>query len=98
MLLITLALNVVACDRRPTLDFSSDEAAVISIQAVSEKLSLKDQQRFKAAMGKIVTSITNETFSKTANMADAYPMIKNRIHKTLNGKTAEDIIALAEKI
>ena len=95
---MAFALTVAACDSQPTLDFSSDESAVKSIQVISKELSIEDQQRFKTAMSKIITTITNETFSKSENMAEAYPLIKNRIHEALNRKTAEDVIALGDAI
>jgi hypothetical protein len=98
ILVMAFALTVAACDSQPTLDFSSDESAVKSLQVISKELSIEDQQRFKATMSKIITSITNETFSKSENMSEAYPLIKNRIHEVLNKKTAEEIIALGEAI
>ncbi len=96
MLLVMFSLTFAACDSRPNLDFSTDEAAVLSIEAISEKLTPKDQKRFKAAMSKVVTRITNEAIAESANMVEAYPIIKDRIYESLHDKTADEVIALGE--
>ena len=87
-----------ACEGPQTLDFSSDEAAVKSIKAISEKLSSNDQQRFETAMRKIITNVTTAAFAKSTNLTEAYPTIKTQIYEVMNGKTAEEIIAMGERI
>lgn len=88
-----LAASLAACGA-PTLDTSSDEALKASTEEMMADLSPEDQQRFKQALaGFLMGGVLQQMGSGKSGEE-----VANDVMKELDGKTAEEIIAMGDEM
>lgn len=101
-----LAAFFVGCSK-PRVDASSDEALAASTKKIAESLSEKDRQRFAMAMTQVAAAATFEQMSTL--LANSFASAMNKgptpppptaatIMKRAHGLTADEVVALADKI
>lgn len=91
-----LVIALVACSK-PTIDTSTDEAMKASIEKVRNSLSEERKAKFDEAMK--VVAFSNLDFKELfAGGAAAASSLEGKMKQSLQGKTAEDIIAQAESV
>lgn len=91
-----LALSLAACGK-PTIDTSSDESMKTSIEKVRDSLSDEKKQKFDEAL-RIVAFSNIELKDIFAGGAAAAGSMESKMKETLQGKSGEEVIALAESI
>ncbi len=82
LLVIATILTLSGCGKPTTLDCSSDEALDKSLDAMTDELSEKDGLKFAAAVAAITIARGNS---------------EEKVKKAICGKTAKEIIQMAEK-
>lgn len=92
---LIVAFLAVACGK-PRIDAKTGESLKRSLQKVRDSLPVKKRAEFDGAIGTIYTSqISFDTLSK--GFAGITSVGAN-LQQTLDGKTADDVIAYAEKL
>lgn len=101
ILAILLLVLLFGCSSQPTIDASSDEALKASIENVQNSLSDDKKMEFRQA----VLSIALQSFDPSQMMQqsgsdndDATMVYLQAIKDRIDGKTADEIIALAESL
>ena len=79
------------------MDCSSDEAYSRSYEAMLEELSPEEQAAFMIALVKVNMKALADANPSNPNAADI-DVATERLNQTVDGKTAADIIDLAETI
>ncbi len=93
---VFLLLTLAACSK-PTIDTSTDETMKASIEKVKNSLSDDKKEKFDEAM-KIVAFSNVDFKDLFAGGALAANGLEGKMKQSLQGKTADDIIAQAESI
>lgn len=91
-----LALSLAACSK-PTIDTSSDESMKTSIGKVRDSLSDETKQKFDEAL-QIVAFSNIELKDIFAGGAAAAGSMESKMKEALQGKSGDEVIALAESI
>ena len=97
IVLCTVAICVGCNSGATTLDCSSDEAYSRSYEAMLEELSPEEQAAFMIALVKVNMKALADANPSNPNAADI-DVATERLNQTVDGKTAADIIDLAETI
>ena len=82
---------------KPTIDTSSDEKMVASIAKVKSSLPKDKHDEFEEAI-QFITFIDFDLFGFFKNTQIDTGSTERKMKETLDGKTAEEVFALAEKI
>ncbi len=91
--ILAVALSLTACGK-PTLDTSSDKAIKESVGIITSELSKDDQARFKKALIEIYMIGTLANLGNNKSKDE----VKAEINTRIDGKTAEEIIELADEL
>jgi hypothetical protein len=89
--LLTL-LTMAGCNAEPRIDASSDTALKASLKKMDEKLTEKKKQELAHA----TMILTMPQMSNAAPGSSAPTATKESVYKTLDGMTADEIIAKAK--
>ena len=93
ILIIGALLFLSACSKEKTIDVSSDEAIKSSIQKLKEDLTPEDKEKFEESI-KLLAFDGRNLFELAADPDGVIRKMKDR----LDGKTAAEVIAEAEKL
>ena len=93
--LAVAALLMPACTAT-TIDGSSPKAAKASIEQIEQGLSGDDRREFEGAVRFVVADAVAESLGFAADSTAAD--VNRRVVEQLDGKTARDVIALADAI
>ncbi|HLS05173.1 MAG TPA: DUF6694 family lipoprotein [Wenzhouxiangella sp.] len=96
VLLAALFLALVACSGGTRLDASSDEAMYESMTAIQEELPADQRAEFDEALQIVIASQVD--FSELEGMENPEKAIEEKIRKAIHGKSASQIIAMADKV
>ena len=89
----TLLLGLAGCDGEPTIDATSEETLKTSVDAIAKGITdEKKREKFEASVMSIALA---EAFG---SMEKDEKEIEANMKKALHGKTADQIIADAEKL
>ncbi|CDH04270.1 conserved hypothetical protein [Xenorhabdus bovienii str. oregonense] len=86
---LLLSIFLVGCGGEPTFDASNDEAMKASAEKMAKNMSPEEMEKFEKAFLKL--SMKSVLVAKDGD--DALTLMKEK----LNGKTAKQIIEMAEK-
>jgi hypothetical protein len=78
----------------PTIDPSTPETSARSIEAVQEALSEADREKFSNALAIVITHALGGGYRDVGDTPEG----RARVREALAGKSAEQIIAAAERI
>lgn len=90
--MLLLAALVAACAQR--IDPSTPESAQVSIEKLQESLSEEERNKFSAALGIVIANALGGGYLDVGDTPEG----RKRVREALAGKTAQDIIAEAERI
>ena len=93
---LAVAVLLLAACSAPTIDGSSPEAAKASIEQIERELSGDDRREFEGAVRFVVADALAASLGFGADSAAAD--VNRRVTEQLEGKTARDVIALADAI
>ncbi|HOB54188.1 MAG TPA: hypothetical protein PKG76_15865 [Acidobacteriota bacterium] len=96
ILALGMTLLLAAC-AKPRIDTSSDEAMKKSIATVRESLPEKDREKFDESL-KIVAFSQMDFSTLVAAGSSGMNLTETKVKQVLAGKTAEEIIAAADRI
>jgi hypothetical protein len=95
--LLTIGLVVGACGvGEPRIDTTSDETASASLKQVKESLPAAERERFSNAV--ITILMDRDRREGTPVPGSAPDQVTTAVLKPLDGKTAKDVFAEAERI
>lgn len=96
-------MTLTACDP-PKIDTSSDESVKTSIAKIKDSLDAEKKKKLEDALSVVAMAGAGEALKDAAKgglagLANIDPdKVKSAAMKTLNGKTADEVIAYADKI
>lgn len=93
MSVIILSVFLIACGE-PELDTSSDQAMKESAKEIMSTLSSEDKNRFQKTVTGIYMMAGFAAMGSNVSAEDA----RAKVNEMLDGKTAEEIFALADEI
>lgn len=96
VLFAALVLTLAACSGGTRLDASSDEAMYESMTAIQEELPADRRAEFDEALQIVIASQVD--FSELEGMENPEKAMEEKIRKAIHGKSADQIIAMADKV
>lgn len=96
LLPMVFALALAGCDQTPKIDGTSIESVKYSLEKINESISMDKQKELDTALNAIGKYSDLETFS--LRKGDDRAASNRMLLAILNNKTADEIIAEAEKL
>jgi hypothetical protein len=89
---LLLALLLTACT--PKIDPSTPETTQASIEKIQNRLSEEEREQFSTALGIVIATAMGGGYKDVGDT----PEVRKRVRAALDGKSAQDIIAEADRI
>jgi hypothetical protein len=89
---LLLALLITACT--PKIDPSTPETTEASIEKIQNRLSDAEREQFSNALGIVIATAMGGGYKDVGDT----PEVRKRVRAALDGKSAKDIIAEADRI
>ena len=96
ILALTLIVVLTGCFSEPKIDASSEEAVQQSISKIIKTLNPDKQKQFQEALKILMLNDVND-FSDLVNLGQNIEVSKGVFWGKIDGKTADEIIAIAEE-
>ncbi|MDR2031231.1 MAG: hypothetical protein LBP86_03005 [Azoarcus sp.] len=97
---VAFAVALTACSDETKLDGSSEKAFQKSAQKVMESLPKDKQKKFGEAIGVVMFAGVGEASAAVLSQGagGALEEVEKKMLEKLNGKTADEVIAMAEEL
>lgn len=89
---LLLSLLLTACT--PKIDPSTPETTQASIEKIQNRLSEEEREQFSTALGIVIATAMGGGYKDVGDT----PEVRKRVRAALDGKSAKDIIAEADRI
>lgn len=94
ILTITLLLALVFAACTPRIDPSTPETTQASIEKIQNRLSEEEREKFSTALGIVIASAMGGGYKDVGDT----PEVRKRVRAALEGKSAQEIIAEADRL
>ncbi|HLS05687.1 MAG TPA: DUF6694 family lipoprotein [Wenzhouxiangella sp.] len=94
--LVALLVALTGCSDGTRLDASSEQAMQESITAIQGELPADKRAEFEEAV--LIVMASQVDFSELEGMDNPEKAMEEKVRKAIHGKTASQIIAMAEKV